>query len=399
MDTEFAGDRLTSARLRMARESAELSLTDLSRRVPYSRSTLHAYESGRRTPTAEAIAWIERVCGPLVDVVTAAAILGRNDVDRRSFLRGAAYSTALSASAAMTPEGTYRLISVDDSRRVGAAEVTAVRQVTQALHVLDEVRGGGAGRTAAAEFLSTDVAAILRARFADARVRSTAFSAASELAYLCGFKAHDAGADGLAQRYYISALRLAEESGEPGQDGWALRALSTQGSDIGEPSAAPDLAEAALSRARGKISRAALGMFAVTASRTHAESGNHAAARATLPDPDATDDEYPVWMRAWTPGPTVVDQTAKTFEALGDPAEAERNRTRALTLWNRETHPRVHALTAIEAGLLRWQLGEFQAAADMVRPALPMLTAIDSDRTRRALARIHTTAPELAIAG
>ncbi|WP_249644589.1 hypothetical protein [Nocardia sputi] len=184
-----------------------------------------------------------RACGEMTcDPVTLVGVLGRADVDRRSFLRTSVYSAALSAALASQSD-IARLAAVDDAARVGMPEVRAVQGITDAFLRLDEVKGGGIGRTAVAEFLSTDVASLLRSRFADSKVRSTAFSAAAELAYLAGFKAHDAGVDGIAQRYYLSALRLAEESGVPGQDGFYFRILGLHATDVRQPQHAAELAE------------------------------------------------------------------------------------------------------------------------------------------------------------
>ncbi|MGY2126025.1 helix-turn-helix domain-containing protein [Nocardia gipuzkoensis] len=208
-----------------ARQAAGMSLAELAARIPFSRSYLGHVETGTRVASADVVAAYMRACGEMTcDPVTLVSVLGRADVDRRSFLRTSVYSAALSATALASQSDMARLVRVDDTARVDMSEVRAVQGITDAFLRLDEVKGGGIGRTAVAEFLSTDVASLLRSRFADSKVRSAAFSAAAELAYLAGFKAHDAGEDGIAQRYFLSALRLAEESGVPGQDGFCFRA-------------------------------------------------------------------------------------------------------------------------------------------------------------------------------
>ncbi|MFE3443035.1 hypothetical protein ACFXNW_08385 [Nocardia sp. NPDC059180] len=283
------------------------------------------------------------------------------------------------------------------------AEVHAVQSVTDAFHRLDEVRGGGVGRTAVAEFLATDVATMLRSRFADEFVRAHAFSAAAELAYLAGFKAHDAGADGMAQRYYLAALRLAEESGMPGHDAWALRILALQSTDVGDRAYSVALAENAMARARTRLGRDALSLFAVALSRCHAESGDATSARAVLhrtePDitPEITDD-MPRWIATWTPNKAItVHQAAKSLEAIGELAAAEQHYRLTCDIWNPATHARVHALAATETGLIRWRMGDHQDAASILRPVVRVLTAVNSDRTTRLLAKVRDTAPELLV--
>ncbi|MBF6302238.1 helix-turn-helix domain-containing protein [Nocardia amamiensis] len=389
-------------RLRAIRQAAGLSLAALAARIPFSRSYLGHIETGARPASAEVVAAYTRACGEVTcDPVTLVSVLGRADVDRRSFLRTSVYSAALSATALASQSDMARLIRVDDSARVGMAEVRAVQGITDAFLRLDEVKGGGIGRTAVAEFLSTDVASLLRSRFADSTVRSAAFSAAAELAYLAGFKAHDAGEDGIGQRYFLSALRLAEESGVPGQDGFVFRILALQGSDIRQRKFSVALAEESVRRAAGHVGLDAMALFTVAVARCHAESGNKAEAMATLRqaepylNPEMTDGQ-PRWMSLWCPNKaTVVHQAAKTFLAVGERAAAERFCELATSIWSPQTHARVYALTAAETGLIRWQLGNHADAVSMWRPALPILSTVSSDRASNVLRKVRKAAPEL----
>lgn len=400
MDQVGAHTEIAGAQLRAARESAGLSLSDMAARIPYSKAALGHYETGVRPAPAEVIGWYERVCGQFGDAVTAVAALGRNDVDRRSFLRGAMYSAALSATA-LTPPDVERLAVATESSRVGMAEVDAVRGVTDAFLKLTEVRGGKMGRSAVAEFLATDVATLLRGRFADDRVRRRMFSAASELAYHAGFEAHDAGADGLAQRYYLSALRLAQESGEPGQDGFCFRILALHANDVGQSQHSVALAERAVAAVRDTLSPESTAVFRVALARSHAESGDAAAALSVLRDTERwitpeRGEELPRWANLFCPSNgTVIHQTAKTFGALGDLEVSERFTHMAAMVWDPQTHTRVHALTLAEAGLQRWQLGRHDDAAALWRTAVPVLAGVGSDRAGRMLADIRGAAPEL----
>jgi transcriptional regulator with XRE-family HTH domain len=389
-------------RLRAARQAAGLSLAELAARIPFSRSYLGHVETGTRVASADVVAAYMRACGEMTcDPVTLVGVLGRADVDRRSFLRTSVYSAALSATALATPSDVARLVRVHDTARVGMSEVRAVEAITDAFLRLDEVKGGGIGRTAVAEFLSTDVASLLRSRFTDSKVRSAAFSAAAELAYLAGFKAHDAGADGIAQRYYLSALRLAEEGQVPGQDAWVLRILAMQGADIGQTEFSPALAEAAVARGRGRLGPDATALLTVVVARCRAETGDHAGALAALrtAEPYITPDlntEQPRWVSMWCPNKgTVVDQAAKTFLALGDLANTERYYELGTSIWNPQTHARVWSLSAAETGLLRWKLGKHTDALNMWRTALPVLHSVNSARATTALGKIRRTASEL----
>lgn len=393
---------IEGARLRDVRETAGISLVRMAGLIPYSRQALGFYELGQRTPPAEVTLWYERICGASDDPVTTVTALARADVDRRGFLRHVLFSSALSATALVgLPEARRRLAVAANARRVGAAEVDAIDEVTAAFLRLDEARGGGVGRSAVAEFLATDVVDVLSSRFGDAATRTHAFSSAAEVAYLAAFKAHDAGEDGVAQRYYLSALRLAEEASSPAQDAFAFRALALQGVDIRKRRFSVDLAEEAVRRSRGLVGADTAALFQVALARCHAESGNKQEALAALrrAEPAITPDitsEVPHWAGMWCPNKaTVVDQTAKTFAALGDHREAGRHFELGATIWNPETHARVYALTCADAGLARWRTGDDGGAVELWTKVVPTLKQVRSDRTAKALTKIGKHAPEL----
>ncbi|WP_433522269.1 helix-turn-helix domain-containing protein [Nocardia pseudovaccinii] len=391
---------IVGARLRQVRESAGLSLSQLAARVPWGKTTLAYYETGERTATADVISCYERVCAPFADAVTSVEVLGRADVDRRSFLRKAAYSAALSATGLVAQSDLARLIRVDDTRLVGMPEILAVQSVTDAFIKLDEARGGGVGRTAIAELLATDIAAMLRARYPDEKTRMHAFSAAAELAYLAGFKAHDSGDDGVAQRYFLGALRLAEESKMTGQDAFVFRILALQGTDIRQQKFSIDLATESERRAAGKIGPDAMALFTVAVARCHAETGNKPEALAALRRADpyinaAMTSEQPRWIALWCPNKaTVVDQSAKSLLAVGELTAAEQHYQLATTIWSPDTHARVYALTAAETGLIRWRMGDHTGAVSMWQPSVEVLSAVNSARTTKVLAKIRRTAPQ-----
>lgn len=206
----------------------------------------------------------------------------------------------------------------------------AVTRITEAFLKLDESRGA-IGRTAIAEFLATDVADLLKGRFASDVARAAAFGAAAEVAYLAGFKAHDGGLDGLAQRYYLAAYRLAGETGEPGHQAFVLRILALQGTDIGERRFTVRLAERALAVGRGRCDPDTTALLQVAAARCHAESGDGGPALEMLraAEPVLTADyspDVPRWAAMWcSTRATLINQTAKAFLAVNEVAEAERH--------------------------------------------------------------------------
>ncbi|MBF6574107.1 helix-turn-helix domain-containing protein [Nocardia farcinica] len=394
---------LLGAQLRAARETAGLSLQDMAdhAEVPYAKSTLGHFENGTRRIPPDAIACYQRVCGKFADPVTSVIALGKADVQRRSFLRGIGYSAALSATGLVTASDLDRVASLGAGRRIGMADVKAAQAVTDAFVHLDEVSGGGIGRTTLAEYLATDVAAMLRGRFADDATRSAAISTAAELAYCAGFKAHDVGEDGIAQRYYLAALRLAEQSGTPGHDAFVLRILALQSSDVRERRWSVALAEEALRRLGAGVSPDTRALFTVALARVHADVGEFDAARAVLgqaephigPDPMT---EQPRYVAMWFPTKaTLANHAAKACAAMGELAAAEAYSALSASMWDRTSHARIWALTTAETGFLRWRQGRHQEATDAWSQAVPVLRALESTRATTVLGRIRKTAPAL----
>ncbi|GAB3159548.1 hypothetical protein GCM10027059_05980 [Myceligenerans halotolerans] len=321
-------------------------------------------------------------------------------MDRRSFIRSAAYTAGLGAMALAGGVGgddLARLATHTDASTTGAEGVQALRRLTDSFIAIDETMGGNSGRTAVAEFLATDVATILRGNFASEAVRAQAFSAAAEVAYLAGWKAHDAGLDGLAQRYYLSALDLTRESGNIGHEAFVLRILALQGCDVGQKTYSVRLAEASLDRARhATIGTDTEALFHLVVARCQAETGESAAAARTLartPSLNAeSTDEIPRWAAQWGPhkGP-VLRQSAKTFTAMNDSAEAANFLAEVTNIWDPTAKARIWALSMAELGHAQWTNSDHAAAVSAWDAALRVLDQINSDRTTKSATRIRHT--------
>ena len=108
----------------------------------------------------------------------------------------------------------------------------------------DSLFGGGHIRPALTAYLSGDVANWLREPGPpDARRELTA--ATAELGYLAAFVCFDCGLHGLAQRYYLASLGLAEQSGDAALRATILRGMSVQAYALRHLRECLELAEAA----------------------------------------------------------------------------------------------------------------------------------------------------------
>lgn len=330
------------------------------------------------------------------DAVSALARLGRADVDRRGFLSSLVYS----AGALAVPTTGTAVTRRHPTARAGAGEVAAVRAVTAVFTSADERFGGAYARSAVAEYLCTDVAAYCRCSFPREADRRAMFGAAAELAYLAGWKAHDAGLAGLAQRYYLHAFGLAVESDPGAHAGYVLRILAHQALDLGEHEHCVDLAEAALGRARGKVDAGTESLFWLTLARASAADGEARKAGETLRRAEvvlarAGTEPAPGWASLGGPAEArLASQSGKTLAGLGDLRGAERQFARSAACWDPVTHPRIRALTLADLAELQCARGNVEEACATWSRALDAMDGVASARTRDAVSSLrHALSP------
>ncbi|MCZ4096097.1 tetratricopeptide repeat protein [Streptomyces sp. H39-C1] len=167
----------------------------------------------------------------VADTVASVIELGRSDVLRRNFL-AATSAYALGAINLPDPEGIVRRTNRAGAVRVGTGEVAAVRQMSQVLGDAAAELGGGHARHLAVRYLIEDVGPWLNGNYTEKTGRDL-FAATSQLVHLAGWMAQDEGNQGMAQRYYAHAYRLAAEAGDPELSATALRGLAVQAIDLG----------------------------------------------------------------------------------------------------------------------------------------------------------------------
>ncbi len=129
-------------------------------------------------------------------------------------------------------------------QQVGSADVGRVRATTELFAQLDSRFGGGHARHALIQYLADDVERLLLGRYTDSVGREL-FCAAAEATRLAAWMSYDSGAHGLAQRYFVQALGLAEAGTDRLLAGSILDAMSHQATFLGRFRDAANLARAA----------------------------------------------------------------------------------------------------------------------------------------------------------
>ncbi|MEO3843093.1 regulator [Streptomyces sp. B22F1] len=117
-------------------------------------------------------------------------------------------------------------------QRVTQGDIGAMRSVAEMFRALDNAYGGGHARQALVRYLEHEVEPMLRGTYNEATGRRL-FSAAADLTRLAGWTSYDIGAHGLAQRYFVQALRLAQASGDRAYGSYVLVTMSRQAVYLG----------------------------------------------------------------------------------------------------------------------------------------------------------------------
>ncbi|MFJ4339568.1 transcriptional regulator [Streptomyces sp. NPDC088915] len=313
--------------------------------------------------------------------------LWRSDVGRREFLSG----SVVAASALVEPSRDW-LITVPDAHvartagaRVGVADVAAVRETTAALVDLDRRFGSGHVRPVVVHYLDSVVSGMLSGSYREAVGRQL-FAAAARLTELAGYMAVDTGEPGLAQRYYIQALRLAQAAGDRGYGGYVLAAsMSHLAAQLGNPREIAQLARAAQEGARGKVPPRAESMFLAAEARGHAlmgdvrafeEAAGGAVRALERADPEAGDE--PVWITHFDHA-YLADELAHCYRDLGR-AEAAARAAEESVAGHPETRARRRAIGLALLAAAQIQQREVEQACRTGTRALELLGTLRSSR-------------------
>ncbi|MDW4915608.1 regulator [Streptomyces californicus] len=129
-------------------------------------------------------------------------------------------------------------------QRVGAGDVAALRSVGELFRTLDHAYGGGHARQALVRYLEHEAEPMLRGTYGETTGRRL-FAAVADLTRLAGWTSYDIAAHGLAQRYFVQALRLAQAAGDRGYGAYVLLTMSRQAIYLGHGREAVQLARVA----------------------------------------------------------------------------------------------------------------------------------------------------------
>ncbi|MFE9607673.1 regulator [Streptomyces sp. NPDC006012] len=130
------------------------------------------------------------------------------------------------------------------AHKVTGGDIAALRSVGELFRVLDDQYGGGHARQALVRYLEHECEPMLRGVYGEQTGRRL-FAAAADLTRLVGWTSYDIAAHGLAQRYFVQALRLAQAAGDRAYGSYVLVTMSRQAVYLGHGREAVQLARVA----------------------------------------------------------------------------------------------------------------------------------------------------------
>ncbi|SOD87099.1 regulator [Streptomyces sp. Ag109_G2-15] len=128
--------------------------------------------------------------------------------------------------------------------KVSGGDIAALRSVGELFRTLDDAYGGGHARQALVRYLEHECEPMLRGIY-DEQTGRRLFAAAADLTRLAGWTSYDIAAHGLAQRYFVQALRLAQAAGDRSYGSYVLVTMSRQAVYLGHGREAVQLARVA----------------------------------------------------------------------------------------------------------------------------------------------------------
>lgn len=329
---------------------------------------------------------------PLDGFVTRATALWRSDLQQRADVQQAPVVTGLIAVGPVwewenPPEDTD--VSRPGTVRVGLSDVGLLRTARGHYEQMYRKAGGVTTRARVVQFLTLDAAPLLRGSYSDATGREL-HRAVGGLVAVAGICCYDSDAQGLAQRYFHQALRLAKASGDRAFGGYVVALLVNQSLYMGEYAQAVAFAEAGLRTAGTSMSHAlACDLYAMQA-KAYSRMGDLNGAHRCMARAETEAGQI---RRAEEPAETGYVQAglleanmADALMRLGDMDPAQAYAAEAVATLTHE-RGRVHRLATLSDCQIR--AGNAELAAATATAMLDTMGGMESRRLRDRLVKVR----------
>ncbi|MFJ5830174.1 regulator [Streptomyces sp. NPDC093089] len=221
-------------------------------------------------------------------------------------------------------------------QRVSSGDIAALRSVGELFRTLDHAYGGGHARQALVRYLEHEAEPMLRGTYGETTGRRL-FAAVADLTRLAGWTSYDIAAHGLAQRYFVQALRLAQAAGDRAYGSYVLLTMSCQAVYLGHGREAVQLARVAQQGVGPAAPPVVQAMLHAIEARGHAVLSEARACSASLVRAERAleaarpGDEVPYWARMFDEA-QLADELGHCHRDLQQYRPAAQHAERALQL-------------------------------------------------------------------
>jgi hypothetical protein len=321
------------------------------------------------------------------DTVATSTALWRADVQRRRFLVNAVFASAAVPASALrwltSPPAAAP--ASPGTRRVGQADIDAIRDLTGSYREIDNRLGGGKLRAVIVSYLDEQVSGLLTAGSYREETGRDLAAACGELSQLAGWAAYDSDEHGLAQRYLTQALAYARHADDPALAAEVLAAQAHQALYLARPGDAIDLARAAQAAATRHGSATLLTESLVMEAHGHAARNDAQSCGAALTQAERTFDraareDDPAWLSYFDEA-YLAARMAQCFRDLGEAGHAVRYARRSLDMDGRYVRGRAFNLSLLATA--HASQDEPEQACAVGRQALDLTVRLHSARSVR----------------
>ncbi|MFD8548877.1 regulator [Streptomyces sp. NPDC059649] len=220
--------------------------------------------------------------------------------------------------------------------KVTSGDIAALRSVGELFRALDHAYGGGHARQALVRYLEHEAEPMLRGTYGEATGRRL-FAAVADLTRLAGWTSYDIAAHGLAQRYFVQALRLAQAAGDRAYGSYVLVTMSRQAVYLGHGREAVQLARVAQQGIGSGAPPAVQALLHSAEARGHGVLGEVRACTAALARAERAletvrpGDDTPYWARFFDEA-QLADELAHCHRDLQQYRAASQHAERSLQL-------------------------------------------------------------------
>ncbi|WP_445524212.1 regulator [Streptomyces cyslabdanicus] len=270
----------------------------------------------------------------------------------------------------------------ESGQKVTAGDIAALRSVGELFRTLDDLYGGGHARQALVRYLEHECEPMLRGTYGEQTGRRL-FAAAADLTRLAGWTSYDIAAHGLAQRYFVQALRLAQAAGDRAYGAYVLVTMSRQAVYLGHGREAVQLARVAQQGLGGSAPPAVQALLHAAEARGHGVLGEVRACTASLLRAERAleaaraGDEVPSWARF--DEALLADDSGHCHRDLQQYRAAAQHAERALRL-RAPAHARSRLFCRMVLATARLGLGDLDQACRLAAEAAAQAAEMRSVR-------------------